>query len=125
MDRFLATANPEKRTTSIQLTRTMTDTRQQLHSLRDRKPLSLPSTFKHVREALGQIKDMPELDISVDFLNALEGEEGRVAAEIERLQALLMEIKAKLDDVWQDEREMEYELVAVFMHRGEYSAVQS
>jgi ubiquitin carboxyl-terminal hydrolase 25/28 len=124
MDRFLATANPEKRELSIQLTRTMTDTRTRLHSLRDRKPLSIPGAFKHVREALGQIQDLPELAITPDFLNALESEEHRITAEIERLSASLVETKARLAEVWREEKGMEYELVAVFMHRGKSDDAQ-
>jgi ubiquitin carboxyl-terminal hydrolase 25/28 len=81
----------------------------------------MPSTFKHVREALQQIQDVPELDMTPDFFTALENEEKRVSEEIERLQVGLRETKAKLDEVWKEEREMEYELVAVFMHRGMFS----
>lgn len=120
MDRFLATADPIKRETSIQLTRTMTDTRARLHQLRDRKPLSMPGAFRHVREALAQIKEVPDLDINQDYLSALESEEQRVTAEIEKCQAELVETKEKLDEVWKDERGMEYELVSVFMHRGKF-----
>lgn len=124
MDRFLASADSEKRETSIKLTRTMTDTRIKLHQLRDNKPLPIPGTFDHARQALQQIQEMPELEITPDFLGVLESEGKRVTEEIERLQTLLRETKNELDEVWREQREMEYELVAVFMHRGEPSLLE-
>lgn len=118
MDRFLASSDPKKRELSIALTRRMSETRARLHQLRDHKPLSIPATFEHVREALQQIQEVPELDLSTDFSDALSREGKATELEIQAAQEELVLIKAQLDEIWQEEKEMEYELVAVFMHRG-------
>lgn len=121
MDRFLASAAPEMREASIKITRRMTDIRTRLHQLRDRKPLSIPATFDHVRQALQQITEFPELELSPDFLDALQSEGQSVTAEIEELHASLGRSKVELDEMWANQVDWEYELVSVFMHRGESS----
>jgi ubiquitin carboxyl-terminal hydrolase 25/28 len=42
-----------------------------------------------------------------------------VTAEIGLLEEQLKELKRSLDGLWEGRREVEYELVAVYMHRGE------
>lgn len=85
------------------------------------QPLSIPDTFDHVKSALGQITDMPELDITSDFLEALGREQVAAKQDIERLQRKLVDRKLELDQLWADDHSYEYELVSVFMHRGKTS----
>ncbi len=147
MDRFLANADPKKREESIEITREMSRIRGRLHDLRNHKvlsqfhnspdaqqgtfpdpdfgykqPLSIPDTFDHVREALGELNE-PELDITPDFLQALENEKQQAKLEIEYLENQLPGLKSKMDRLWDGdgEKRLEYELVAVFMHRGRTS----
>ena len=84
--------------------------------------MSIPDTFRHVKEALGQVgPDIPNLDVTPDFLQALEAEGEEVAVEINGLEDALPVLKRKLDNVWNGQNEFEYELVSVFMHRGKTS----
>ncbi|ORY34116.1 hypothetical protein BCR39DRAFT_518545 [Naematelia encephala] len=121
MDRFLVNAPTDKRKQSIALTREMTNVRSRLHDLRNRKPLSIPRTYQHVREGLAKMTNIPELEISQDFLAALEVEEKDATEEIKQLEERIPVLKANLDNLWADSREVEYELVSVFMHRGRTS----
>ena len=81
--------------------------------------MPIPLTFQHVREALPTI-DLPELDLPREFLEALELEGEEVTAEINGLELQLPVLKRKLDALWAGCQEFEYELVSVFMHRGEF-----
>jgi ubiquitin carboxyl-terminal hydrolase 25/28 len=149
MDRFLASAEPAKREQSIALVRQLARSRACLHELSkkdvsgladspaflqlfDRRceisklitqPMNMPTTFAHAREALIHLNEnQPELGLNLppDFLAALEDGKGRVEEEIERLRTLLPGLKDELDRLWADRKDVEYELVAVFMHRGEF-----
>ena len=84
--------------------------------------MSIPGTFLHAREALGILAEDEALGITPDFLSALDNEAEEVKKEIEALEGVLPELKVKLDSIWEGNREYEYELVSVFMHRGEFFA---
>jgi len=81
--------------------------------------MAIPLTFQHVRESLGLLQSEHDLDITQDFLEALGAEEKELTAEIIRLEDSLPVLKRGLESLWEDAREHEYELVSVFMHRGE------
>jgi ubiquitin carboxyl-terminal hydrolase 25/28 len=81
--------------------------------------MSIPSTFEHAQDSLAQLQDLTELGITQDFLDALGNEKTEVTAEIGLLEEQLKELKRSLDGLWEGRREVEYELVAVYMHRGE------
>jgi hypothetical protein len=76
-------------------------------------------TFQHVRESLSQLPNELDMDISSDFLDALQTEGEEVTVEINGLEDQLPALKRQVDALWEGEREYEYELVSVFMHRGE------
>lgn len=82
--------------------------------------MPIPLTFQHVRESLSSLQNEPDLDLSPDFLEALEAEGEEVTVEINGLEDQIPGLKRKLDLLWEAEREFEYELVSVFMHRGRY-----
>lgn len=80
--------------------------------------MPIPSTFSHVRKSLSQMQDDSDLAITPDFLEALETEGEEVTVEINGLEDQLPVLKRKVDALWEGQREFEYELVSVFMHRG-------
>ena len=123
MDRFLATADKTKREQSIELAREMDKVRSRLHALKNHKPLSVPDTFSQVASALRTltVKDvLTEEDAPSDFLAQLDVEARTVKDEIAALEERLPVLRAHLDSIWAGSNEHEYELVSVFMHRGEY-----
>ncbi|ORX36800.1 hypothetical protein BD324DRAFT_627205 [Kockovaella imperatae] len=121
MDRFLANADASKREQSINLTRQMTQARARLQHLRNHKPMSIPDTIKHVRDSLGFISGDAEFCISSDFLEALDAEVEITTAEIAQLEDQIKILKQSIEGIWTGSQDYEYELVAVFMHRGKTS----
>lgn len=91
----------------------------------ENKPLSMPATFEHLRGAFEHLSSEheTELDITKDFLDALTAEVEEIKAEIRRLEESLPALKKRMDGIWEGEREFEYELVSVFMHRGEWCSL--
>jgi ubiquitin carboxyl-terminal hydrolase 25/28 len=133
MDRFLAGAEPDKRERSITLTRDMMRMRARRHELKNHKPLSIPDTFRFVREALAADSTGSALgltressadlagmatDLSTDILDALEVEAVCADTEIADLETRLPQAKAALEALWSSSNEVEYELVSVFVHGG-------
>lgn len=59
------------------------------------------------------------LDPEQDYLySALDNESARVKQAVADAEKGILELRAELDALWSDERECEYELSSVFMHRG-------
>lgn len=80
----------------------------------------MPATFDHLRNSLARLQTLDAgLDISDDFLKALATEKDQVQEDIESIQTAIPRLRDKLDSLWTEERTCEYELVSVFMHRGE------
>jgi ubiquitin carboxyl-terminal hydrolase 25/28 len=132
----LADADSDRRQKSIEITRDMTQLRSRLHELRkeavslltlntrdraDNQPLSLPATFDHLHDALKSLQeDHADLEITPEFLNVLKDDKKEVEREIQETQDAIPALKASLESLWVDQRDYEYELVSVFMHRGKH-----
>ena len=87
----------------------------------DEQPLPMHETFPHLHEALTQFKDQPDFGITDDLLDALRSEGEGIVEEIKGMEQQLQRCKADLEELWAGQREYEYELVSVFMHRGKTS----
>ncbi|BEI89970.1 uncharacterized protein CcaverHIS019_0300400 [Cutaneotrichosporon cavernicola] len=120
MDRFLAGADSARREASITLTRKMMRMRARRHELRHHKPLSMPETFRFVRDALGDKlgtllgDDAP----APEFLQGLGMQAEGAEEEIAQLSRDLVQCKETLEGMWAEARDVEYELVSVFVHGG-------
>jgi ubiquitin carboxyl-terminal hydrolase 25/28 len=121
MDRFMVGADSARREASIAITREMMRMRARRHALRHHKPLSIPDTFRMVRDALGGEKlgsllgdDAP----SPPLLEWLGLQASRTEEEITKLGRELAECKEQLEATWADAHDFEYELVSVFVHGG-------
>lgn len=88
-------------------------------SLLTDQPLPVKDTFTHLHKSLAHLKLLdPDLDITDDFLAAVEPEADRVQQEMDALETSIANLRQKLDTLWADQPAYEYELVSVFMHRG-------
>jgi hypothetical protein len=78
--------------------------------------------MEHVVDALLNmpVTEQEELDIAPDFIAALRHDAAEVEKDILTLTGQLPELNRQLEDLWKDIHDCEYELVAVFMHRGRY-----
>lgn len=65
------------------------------------------------------------LGITPDFLDALSGQAAIFEDEAKSSEERLHAAKRDLEQIWQDSGECQYQLVSVFMHRGESSPDQT
>lgn len=85
-----------------------------------RQPLSLPATFDHLHDALQTLQvEHEDLDVTPEFLAVLKDDKKEVEREIQETQDAIPALKASLERLWSGDKVHEYELVSVFMHRGE------
>ena len=122
MDRYLSTVDPEKREKSMHLTREMTRLRTRLHELRDKKVrcsdirllseayILMNSRCRCTKHSLTSTKPSPNSKTSPTLVEEIKG-----------MEQQLQRCKADLEELWAGQREYEYELVSVFMHRGKTS----
>ncbi|KAF9566903.1 cysteine proteinase [Agrocybe pediades] len=118
MDRFLDTANPEKRAKSKAIQTELSSCRERVRLLVNGKD-SVPftSSLEHTRAYLSGLQSSTP-GIDSDVLLLLDQEKTRLNEEIDRLRARINVLKSELEDVWADCTEAAYELTSVFIHRG-------
>lgn len=76
----------------------------------------MANDLDNLREALFS------LDPEQDYLySVLDNESTRVKQAVADAEKGILELRAELDALWSDERECEYELSSVFMHRGMFA----
>lgn len=83
--------------------------------------MSIPDTFKFVKDALGSEAVTSELEdagVTGELLHDLELQGAAAEAEITKLEENLEEHKKALETMWEDNKAVEYELVSAFIHGG-------
>jgi ubiquitin carboxyl-terminal hydrolase 25/28 len=138
MDRFLRSADAQKREESIDLARQMVRARDRLKSyktqaaqltndLNDLVPSPAPFDVARDPDTMDVDQD-PSTPVeetvmaAVSAADALRQERTTVEREASELQQLLDLLKAKMEDLWARDHAVEYELVSVYMHRGASSS---
>ena len=136
MDRFLDSANPDKRARSKDILSELSKCHDRINLLKTGQvPLCAPihticltSLFQHApfTSALGNTHDilkglqetilLPELD--EQLLSELTMERDYVSDELDNLRREVASMKQELENIWRDEHEAVYELTSVFIHRG-------
>ncbi|KAG9089262.1 ubiquitin-specific protease ubp2, partial [Ceratobasidium sp. 392] len=118
MDRYLADIDPKKKEEGKKLESELASTRERLRSL------TSPGDGANLTTSLGSTKaflstfgdDHPDID---EDLRAHLGEEIKsIEEEIVYTRNRSQELKTKLEEFWKDERQAEYQLASVFIHRG-------
>ncbi|KAG9101955.1 ubiquitin-specific protease ubp2 [Ceratobasidium sp. 370] len=118
MDRFLANTNPKKMAESKQLESELRGTRERLRTLTNPGDgASLTTSLAGAKAFLATFgDDHPDID---EDLKAHLGEEIKlVEEEIAYTRTRSQELKTQLEEFWKDERQAEYQLSSVFIHRG-------
>jgi len=80
-------------------------------------PNALKATQKYLREL--EDANIDGVKVSPALTVALEGRIAEVNAEVKRLEEEISSLKKKLDDQFTDMKKYEYQLRAVFIHRGQ------
>ncbi|KAH9973357.1 hypothetical protein BGW80DRAFT_1171982 [Lactifluus volemus] len=119
MDRFLDSANPEKRMRSRTILSELSKCRDRIHLLTTGQYAPFVSALGNTYDILGGLQEtinLPEVDDQL--LSDLTTEQDYLKDELETLRANAASMKQELEDIWKGEQEAVYELTSVFIHRG-------
>ncbi|KAI9510784.1 hypothetical protein F5148DRAFT_509712 [Russula earlei] len=119
VDRFLDSANPDKRVRSEAILADLNRCRDRIHLLTTGQHAPFTSALGNTHDilkSLHQTIPLPEFDDQM--LSDLSAEQDYVKDELESLRASAASMKQELEDIWKDENEAVYELTSVFIHRG-------
>ncbi|KAF8262779.1 hypothetical protein EI94DRAFT_1808258 [Lactarius quietus] len=120
LDRFLDSANPDKRARSKDILSELSKRHDRIDQLKNGQHTT------HLTSALGNTCDilkglqetihLPELDDQL--LSDIRAEHLYVNDELDNLYKDIASLKQELENLWRDEHEAVYELTSVFIHRG-------
>lgn len=136
MDRFLDSADPQKKAKSKRIQTALIAQRERLRLLTEHK-VCLNSWQTSTSEFIGPVQHAPFgacLNSTLNFLTKqenvvlpqldddlvaqLNNEQEVVQTEAESLRNEIVRLKEELENVWKDDTTFGYELTSVFIHRG-------
>ncbi|OCH87545.1 cysteine proteinase [Obba rivulosa] len=118
MDRFLESADPEKKARAKAIQADLNASRDHIQRLTEGNHAPFAPALGNVADFLGKqdIVDLPEAD--GELVVTVRSEQDLVVSELEKERANAVQLKSQLEDVWKDNRDAAYELTSVFIHRG-------
>lgn len=117
MDRFLDSADPQKKARSKAIQTELNVCRDQIYRLTQGKHAPYGPRLSDSHDLLTEHqKYLPDGDSS--FLSKMKEDESQLQAKIDTLRARAVELKKELEAVWANDKEAAYELTSVFIHRG-------
>ncbi|ETW86564.1 hypothetical protein HETIRDRAFT_306078, partial [Heterobasidion irregulare TC 32-1] len=118
MDRFLDSADPEKKERSKAIHAALSACRDRIHLLTTGTHAPFGAALGGTQEFLQKQETvaLPEADAAL--VAALGAEQDGLRVELEGLRARAAALKAEMEAIWVDERAAAYELTSVFIHRG-------
>ncbi|GJJ13561.1 hypothetical protein Clacol_007816 [Clathrus columnatus] len=117
VDRYLDNADPGKRSQSKAIQTELQVCRDRIHSL-TRDKGSFTDSFNITLDFLTKqdVIDIPEVDD--ELIARLQLENELLKQELTELRAKASSLKQNLEAIWREEKQAEYELTSVFVHRG-------
>ncbi|KAJ1302527.1 hypothetical protein OPQ81_002844 [Rhizoctonia solani] len=117
MDRFLANSDPTKKAQSKKIELELAACRERVRALGQVDSNKLTASIDGTKKFLYSIRD-EHVDIDDELLAHLKEEVISIEEEIADKRARCQQLKEQLEAFWKDEREAEYHLASVFIHRG-------
>ncbi|KAJ7109846.1 hypothetical protein C8R44DRAFT_883885 [Mycena epipterygia] len=115
MDRFLDSADPQKKAQGKVIQAELTRCRERIRTLLSGKSGPRATILNHTHRFLTSLSS----DIDDDeLLMNLRTEQDQIGHEIDGLRVRIDELKVALEDLWRDCTDAPYELTSVFIHRG-------
>ncbi|EIN14231.1 cysteine proteinase [Punctularia strigosozonata HHB-11173 SS5] len=118
LDRFLDRADPAMKAKSKAIQSKLNACRERINVLTKSKGapynVSLAATSDFLSKLVGV--DIPEVDD--DLITQLGAEEALLQDELTQLRDQVTRLKDELEEIWSDEKSVEYELTSVFVHSG-------
>ncbi|KZT62738.1 cysteine proteinase [Calocera cornea HHB12733] len=121
LDRYLETADPQKRERSIAIRKQLDDCRNEIHQLTQDKSGSFLEAMDSTRKFLDEQKQIDLPEWNSDISKTLEFERQALSRRIEELRVHAASLKEELEAIWSNDRTAEYELCSVFIHRGNHA----
>ncbi|KAJ6463744.1 hypothetical protein DFH09DRAFT_1226880 [Mycena vulgaris] len=115
MDRFLDSADPQKKAQAKVIQAELTKCRERIRTLLSSKSGPHATTLNHSHRFLSA---RHPVGLDDELLLDLRAEQDHIGHEIDRLRGSISELKAALEDLWRDCTDAPYELTSVFIHRG-------
>ncbi|RPD69337.1 cysteine proteinase [Lentinus tigrinus ALCF2SS1-7] len=117
MDRFLDSANPEKKARSKVIFAELTAARERIQHLTQGKHAPFAPAFANVADFLSK-QDVLDLPSDEGFLSSLRSEGELITEQLRVEREKTAQLKAQIEDIWKDDTSAAYELTSVFIHRG-------
>ncbi|KAJ7040245.1 hypothetical protein C8F04DRAFT_1082915 [Mycena alexandri] len=116
MDRFLDSADPQKKARSKEIQAELTICRERIRTLLSSKRGPSATTLKHLERFFS--KQERTADIDDELVLELRSEQENIEHQIDVLRIRIDELKDALEELWRDSTDAPYELTSVFIHRG-------
>ncbi|KAJ7150387.1 hypothetical protein C8R46DRAFT_502972 [Mycena filopes] len=116
MDRFLDSADPQKKARGKEIQAELTTSRERIRTLLSSKRGPAATTLKRLERFIS--KQERTEDIDDDLVLELHNEQEVIEHQIDLLRIRIDELKVALEDLWRDSTDAPYELTSVFIHRG-------
>ncbi|KAI0073034.1 cysteine proteinase [Panus rudis PR-1116 ss-1] len=118
LDRFMDTANPEKKARSKAIQTELNACRDRIHKLTQGKYAPYPPALGATADFLSTqtLIDLPDIDDSLT--RALRVERDMITSQLEHERATATKLKEELESLWVNDDSAAYELTSVFIHRG-------
>ncbi|KAI0756006.1 cysteine proteinase [Daedaleopsis nitida] len=117
MDRFLDSADPEKKARSKVLQTELAAARERVQRLTSGKHAPFSSAFTNTAAFL-ESQTLLDLDPDESLVTSLRGEAAAIDAQLQRDREEATRLKEELEHTWADACSAAYELTSVFVHRG-------
>ncbi|KAF7307239.1 USP domain-containing protein [Mycena indigotica] len=116
MDRFLDSADPQKKARAKVIQGELTRCRERSRDLLSHKTGRCAPMLDYTARFLSSQARAAGVDD--DLLLSLQAEQQHIGGEIEHLQVRIKALKEELEELWRDCKDAPYELTSVFIHRG-------
>ncbi|KIY73387.1 cysteine proteinase [Cylindrobasidium torrendii FP15055 ss-10] len=119
MDRFMEDAPAEKKSQTRILEDELYSCRERLSTIQNGKNGSFDNAIANT-SAFFRDSESSKVFVGIDeeFLTVSNAEAASIKAQVVELQQRISSLKQQLEQVWQDEQKVVYELTSVFIHRG-------
>nr|GAT59850.1 predicted protein [Mycena chlorophos] len=116
MDRFLDSADPQKKARGKVIQGELTRCRERIRVLLSHKTGRCASMLDYSARFLATQGRGAGVDDAL--IESLRAEQKHISAEIDTLRGRIDQLKKDLEDLWRDCKDAPYELTSVFIHRG-------
>ncbi|KAJ7204386.1 hypothetical protein GGX14DRAFT_646865, partial [Mycena pura] len=116
MDRFLDSADPQKKARGKEIQAELTKCRERIRTLLSHKTGRCATMLDYTHRFLSAQERTADVDD--DLLANLRTEQDYIGGEIGQLRVCIDKLKNELEDLWRDCTDAPYELTSVFIHRG-------